>query len=120
MDSVHSDGADRAESQKERIEQIRQRLAGVTGKPWKYNPKHEMFIGTTNALDMYYEVLDLGRDHKEWFRYSDESGHGYRLTEASLKRMARTKALGEFLEQCREDIAYLLEVAALLGQPEGR
>lgn len=93
----------------ERIAEIKARLAGVyPDKPWKYNPTHEMFIGSTNALEMYHGILDLGRNAKEWYEYKDETGHGYRLTEASKAQMARVKALGEFLEQCREDIDYLL------------
>jgi predicted Holliday junction resolvase-like endonuclease len=101
-----------------RITAIRQRLAAVQdGHPWKYNPKHEMFIGTTNALEMYGGVLDLGRDGKEYVRYEDETGHGCRLTEASKRRMARIKALGEFLESCRADMEWLLREA--LGRVEG-
>lgn len=92
----------------DRISEIRRRLAAVSGKPWNYNPKHEMFIGSTNALEMYDGVLDLGRDGKEFFPYQDETGSGYRLTEASRQRMERIKALGEFLQSCREDIEYLL------------
>lgn len=92
-----------------RIEVIRERLAGVSdGKPWRYDPAHKMFMGTTNALDMYHDSLDLGRNHKEYVAYEDETGKGHRLTPASVKRMRRIKALGLFLEQCREDIEYLL------------
>jgi hypothetical protein len=85
-----------------RISEIRARLAGVAGKLWKYNPAHKMFVGSTNALEMYHGVLDLGRSQKEWTPH--ESGNGYRLSNST----ARIKALGEFLEQCREDIAFLL------------
>jgi hypothetical protein len=90
------------------IEDIKQRLAGVVGKPWKYNPKHEMFMGTINALEMYEDTIYLGRDNKEYAPYEDATGRGCRLTPASVKRLARIKALGEFLECCREDIAHLL------------
>ena len=93
---------------KRTLQGIQQRLAGVAGKPWKYNPKSEMFIGTTNSLDTYYGSLDLGRDGKEYYAYKDETGSGYRLSEDSKKRIARIKAMGEFLENCREDIEFLL------------
>lgn len=96
----------------ERITEIKERLEGVAGKPWKYNPQHEMFMGTTNALEMYEDSLNLGRDGKEYAPYEDETGKGYRLTEQSRKRMARIRALGVFLENCREDINYLLSLVA--------
>ena len=91
-----------------RITEIRERLAAVAGPAWKYNPKHEMFIGATNAVEMHDRVLDLGRDGKEYYPYRDETGSGYRITEASKRHYDRTVALGEFLEHCREDIEFLL------------
>ena len=93
----------------ETLKGIKKRLVGVVGKPWKYEPNHPMFVGTTNALDIYYGHIDLGRNHKEWYEHKDEHSTGYRLTEASIRQMARIKALGEFLERCREDIAVLLD-----------
>ena len=39
-----------------RLEEIRGRLSSVAGPAWKYNPKHEMFMGTTNALEMYHQA----------------------------------------------------------------
>lgn len=90
-----------------RIQEIKARLAAVEpDKPWRYT-KREMFIGTTNALEMYDRVLDLGRAASHWER--DETGNSLRMAEESRQRMERVKALGEFLECCREDIAYLLE-----------
>ena len=92
-----------------RIEEIKARLGAVPhpDKPWRYNPEHEMFIGTTNALEMYDAVLDFGRVEQTWIRNDD--GKGYSLSESSRQRTAQLKALGEFFESCREDIAYLLE-----------
>ncbi len=72
----------------DRIVEIKDRLSRVSGHAWTYDPKHEMFIGTTNAIKMYDRTIDLGRD---------ESGC-----------RERTKALGDFLENCREDIEFLL------------
>ena len=95
-----------------RLKEIRDRLSTVSGAPWIYNPDHPMYVGTTNALDIYHDVLDLGRNNKEWAPYQDEHSKGYRLTEASVKRMARIKALGEFLQACREDMQFLLDLCA--------
>lgn len=78
-----------------RRQEIRRRLARVYSGPcadgspvsrnlWKYNPKHEMFMGTAHAVETYDRTLLLGRGED-------------------------CRALGEFLENCREDIAWLLE-----------
>ena len=88
--------------------------AATNPSPWKFNPKHEMFMGTTNALEMYEDTLDLGRDCKEWIPVDDGNTKGYRLSDGSVKRAARIKAIGEFLETCREDTTRLLDAAERL------
>ena len=95
---------------KEKINKISERLSKVIGKPWKYEPELEMFIGSTNALDIYYKIIDLGRNNKEYIPYENEYKKGYRLSDASAKEMERIKSLGEFLENCREDIQFLISL----------
>ena len=92
-----------------REEEISQRLASVMdGHPWVFNPKHEMFVGCTNALEMYSQHLDLGRNMETWEPSCDSAVRGYKLSDASKRNMAQIQALGEFLANCREDIEYLL------------
>lgn len=92
------------------INDIKERLQKVVGSPWKFNQKHEMFIGTTNAIEMYDRMLDLGRDSKEWIPVDDEMTKGYVLSPSSVRSLETTKSLGEFLANCREDMSYLLSV----------
>lgn len=84
--------------------------------PWTFNPTHEMFMGTTNALEMYDRHLDLGRDHKEWVLSKDPNVKGYILSKSSIDHIARTKALGVFLEHAREDIRFLPAEVERLSQ----
>jgi hypothetical protein len=101
----------------ERIKAIRNRLAGVSGRKWRYNPEHPMFIGATNAVEVVYRqevgeddypnpmLIDLGRDGKVY-----ETRDGKRqLTKASVENMKRIRAMGEFFQSCREDIGFLLD-----------
>jgi len=78
---------------------------------WKYAPEHEMFVGTTNAITVVGEdytcmLFDLGRNNSTYHRTA--AGKAVR-TAAALRENAGKRALGEFLEACREDIAALLE-----------
>jgi hypothetical protein len=93
---------------KGRLAEIAERLSGVVGKPWIYEPEHRMFMGTTNALNIYYGAIDLGRNEKVWEPCQDERLHGHRLTKSSVEQMARVKALGQFLERSREDMQFLM------------
>lgn len=96
------------------IDEIRARLESVAGRRWRYDPAHEMAVGTTNSIEMVDRHIDLGRDFEEWIPRSQEEGGGYRLAEISKRRRERNRALGRFLENCREDIAWLLEENARL------
>jgi len=92
-----------------KIHEIKQRLEALPfpEKPWRYDPERPMFLGTTNAIEMYDRTLDLGRNMKEY--YINEFGN-YTLTTKAKKNMEDIKALGLFLENVREDIKYLLEL----------
>jgi hypothetical protein len=80
------------QSHKDRIEIIKAKLAQVEGQPpWKYNPEHEMFVGTTNMLEMYDRMIDLGR-----------------FMNGEPDKNKLTESLGQFLEKSREDMAFLL------------
>ena len=80
----------------DRLRDILLRLAAVEdGHTWKFEPKHKMFVGSTNAVVMYDRVVDLGRTSEPW--------------QKGGKRDALTLALGEFLENVREDLRELLE-----------
>lgn len=93
-----------------RLGEIRERLRNVSDKrTWKYNPKHEMFMGTTNAVEMYDRTLDLGRGAKQWRLSEDPDVKGYVLSEQSRREILEIRNLGEFIANCREDIAWLLE-----------
>lgn len=93
----------------DRIAEIKYRLAGVSdGHYWKFNQKHEMFVGHTNAIEMWDRNLDLGREDEVWVPYDDENSKGYKLSPQSARVNKMTKALGEFLESCRDDIQFLL------------
>jgi hypothetical protein len=87
------------------LTEIRERLAAVQSDPWKYEPKHEMFVGTTHALMTYHRVIDLGRGRSE---YSKEEAGRHTLTELSRRDNERIDALGTYLEHCREDTDRLL------------
>lgn len=94
-----------------KLVEIEARLKPVQhGKPWRYDSKYPMLLGTTNALvDYELGAINLGRDEKQWEFYEDETGRGSRLTAQSKKRLEYVRALGRFLESCREDMAWLLE-----------
>lgn len=88
---------------------IRARLASVDGPPWSFNRKHEMFVGHTNALEMYSRTLDLGRSMEHWVPSTDPHVKGHKLSAVSIRHNQETEDLGVFLERCREDIAALLD-----------
>jgi hypothetical protein len=92
---------------------IRERLTPVQGKPWKYEPEHPMFIGTTNALNIWHDTINLGRNATELVpHFNERTGEqSYRPSGRSLEQRARIKSLGVFLECCREDITTLLDLA---------
>jgi len=104
------------ETDNARIDEIRRRLQAVIGdkpRPWTYEPKHEMFMGTTHAIKMYDRVIDLGRGHHEFIpvRKGEQADkHGYVLSAASQQEDAEIDALGKFMEQCREDMEFLLKL----------
>jgi hypothetical protein len=102
----------------EKLNEIQRRLAKVCNGKWKFNPKHEMFIGTTNAIEMYDRTLDLGRDNKEYVAYSDDMGQGWKLTPQAKRQYETTLALGEFLESCREDMQGLLNEIVRMQERE--
>lgn len=92
-----------------RLARISARLQSVQDNhAWTFNPKHEMFMGTTNAIVMWDRNLDLGRNSQHWQQSTDPCIKGYVLAPGSIKQNALTQALGAFLENCREDIEYLL------------
>jgi hypothetical protein len=94
----------------DRLTSIRSRLAAVEdGHPWKFNPKLEMFVGFTNAVEMYDRSIDLGRSSTEWVPSTDPNVKGYQRSRESIRKDAMTRALGEFLENVREDLRELLE-----------
>lgn len=91
------------------VNQIRTRLQAVQdAHQWKFNPKHDMFMGTTNAVEMWDRNIDLGRTMKNWTPSTDPHIKGYKLSPESIRKNAMTMALGEFLEKAREDMEYLL------------
>ena len=95
----------------ERLKAIRTRLTGVTHDArdvWAYEPKHEMFVGATNALMTRHGMIDLGRTPAEYIPYLDGGKTRYRLADWCGRERERIEALGKFLESCREDIDYLL------------
>ena len=94
------------------IDGIRDRLRAVAdGLPaWVFNPSYEMFMGSTNAVELDDRFLDLGRTKKEWAAVDDGVVKGYRLTQECQRYNAHTKALGEFLANCREDMQLLLDL----------
>jgi len=96
----------------DRLMEIRKRLSLVQRYPWKYEPEHEMFIGTTHAVNMYDRTVDLGRGAKEFIpaREGEESKNGYVLSAKSQRELDAITALGKFLESCREDMEFLLEL----------
>ena len=94
----------------DRLSAIRARLAAVEdGHSWKFDPKHEMFVGTTNAIEMYDRTIDIGRESKTWTPSTDPNVKGYTISPESVRKNVATKALGGFLERCREDMRELLE-----------
>ncbi len=91
-----------------KVDEILTRVMRVAGPPWKYNPQHEMFVGTTHAIEMYSRTLDLGRAGGEFAPSKDPDIKGYVRTEQSKRNLAEVEALGLFLAHCREDIEYLI------------
>lgn len=76
----------------------RLRAAQETGW-WKYHPEYPMFVGTTNGLCIYeLGTIDLGRTRKPC---KDEDEEDRRTREL-------IQGLGVFLENCREDMAWLI------------
>jgi len=84
----------------DRISAIRASLAAVEGHPWKFSPKHVMFVGTTNAIEMYDRTIDIGRESKTWIPSSDPNVKGHTLSPESARKNATTKALGESECEC--------------------
>lgn len=90
----------------DRLAEIKRRLqdAKQSGR-WNYNHQHQMFVGTTNALEIYeLGMIDLGRTSPTYVRKNDQ----WVESEESKERRRLIVGLGTFLETCREDMDWLI------------
>lgn len=109
---VHDKTLDSAHSM---LEEIKSRLTAVINDDtqWEFERSHSMFMGTTNALNMYDRHIDLGRTAQDKIpQYCEDTGKllRYKLTKSAETTNKKTEALGTFFVNAREDMRYLLRL----------